>query len=324
MRAGADAVSADTAGPPGAGHKAAAGPAEYLLRRGDYAAVVTARGAALRSLTHRGRNLVVPFEADAPIPDFRGINAVPWPNRIADGRYSFDGEEHQLPVNEAERGCALHGLAFDREWALRENGENAVAFVLELGPVAGYPFRLGMEVSYLLDDGGLTWGLRALNTGAVAAPYGACPHPYLTAGPSRLDDWTLEFAADTFLEVTPDRLLPLGARPVEGSAFDFHRPRRIGQTRIDHAFSGISFDSSGTARLLLRDPAGTGVAMEWDAACPWLQLHTADKEAPYPDRLGLAVEPMTCPPDAFNTGVDLIRLAPGASHFASWRISGLV
>jgi aldose 1-epimerase len=300
-----------------------AGPAEYVLRRGDYTAVVTARGAALRSLTHQGRDLVVPFDAGAPLPDSRGINAVPWPNRIADGRYSFGGAEYQLPVNEPERGCALHGLAFDADWAVREHQENSVVLVLDLGPAPGYPFRLRLEACYRLDDGGLVWGLRALNTGDATAPYGACPHPYLMAGPSPLDEWTLEVAADTFLEVTPDRLLPLGARRVEGSDFDFRRPRRIGAVRIDHAFSDLGFDGAGSARLVLRDPAGTGVAMEWDTVCHWLQLHTADKEAAGPTRLGLAVEPMTCPPDAFNSGAGLVRLAPGASHSARWRIAAV-
>ena len=77
---------------------------EYEIRAGDYTAVITARGAALRQLLHRGRDLVVPFPAGGPIPDYRGIIAAPWPNRIADGRYSFDGVRYEVPVNEPERG----------------------------------------------------------------------------------------------------------------------------------------------------------------------------------------------------------------------------
>ncbi|NUP73718.1 MAG: galactose mutarotase, partial [Sinomonas sp.] len=99
---------------------------EFELRDGDYAATVTARAGALRRLTFRGRDLVVPFPQGGPIPDYRGIIAAPWPNRLADGRYTFDGAPHRVPVNEPERGCALHGLGFTRDWALADSDERSV------------------------------------------------------------------------------------------------------------------------------------------------------------------------------------------------------
>jgi aldose 1-epimerase len=135
-----------------------------------------------------------------------------------------------------------------------------------------------------------------------------------------LDKWTLELPAETFMEVTADRLLPLGTRPVAGHEFDFRTPRTIGATEIDHAFTDIAFDDDGTARMVVRDPSGTGVGMSWDRNFPWLQVHTADKPSPSPNRLGLAVEPMSCPPDAFNTGHDLVRLEPDSVHQAQWSI----
>jgi aldose 1-epimerase len=178
--------------------------------------------------------------------------------------------------------------------------------------------RIGVE--YRLSGDGLHSRVTAVNVGGTAAPYGVCPHPYLVAGPSPLNEWTLEIPAGEFLEVTPDRLLPKETRTVEGHQFDFRAPRAIGATEIDHAFTDIAFDGGGQARVLVRDPGGTGVGMSWDRTCQWLQIHTADKQPPAPNRLGLAVEPMTCPPDAFNSGVDLIRLEPGATHEASWSI----
>ncbi|NUP75238.1 MAG: aldose 1-epimerase family protein, partial [Sinomonas sp.] len=263
-------------------------------------------------------------------PDYRGIIAAPWPNRMADGRYTFDGAPHRVPVNEPERGCALHGLGFTRDWALADSDERSVTLALDLAGEGGYPFAVRLEATYALDGGaspetgGLTWEVRAVNTGERAAPYGVCPHPYLVAGESPLDAWVLELPAETLLEVTPDRLLPVGERPVAGHPFDFRATRPLGATEIDHAFTGIAFDDDGAARVTVRDPAhGTGVGMAWDRTCPWIQVHTADKEPPAPNRLGLAVEPMTCPPDAFNSGTNLIRLEPGASHTATWRIFAL-
>ncbi|WP_159708372.1 aldose 1-epimerase family protein [Arthrobacter sp. 18067] len=295
---------------------------EYTLSADGYTAVVTAHAAALRVLQFDGRDLVVPFTAGGPIPDYRGIIAAPWPNRIADGKYSFDGAAHELPINEPERATALHGLAFPLDWAWKESDAGSLTLTCTVGPTAGYPFVVELSAHYTLDDAGLHTSVTARNAADVAAPYGVCPHPYLVAGSSPLDEWVLEFSADSFLEVTPDRLLPVGTVRVDGYAFDFRSARAIGSTEIDHAFTDIAFDG-GLARLSVRDPAGTGVGMSWDESCPWLQIHTADKPAPVPGRLGLAVEPMTCPPDAFNSGTDLIRLEPGAQHTASWSIYAL-
>ncbi|ASN50851.1 aldose 1-epimerase family protein [Sinomonas sp. R1AF57] len=292
------------------------------LRAGDYAATVTGTAGALASLTYRGRDLVVPFAPGAPIPAFRGIVAAPWPNRLADGRYRAAGRDLAVPVTEPERGCALHGLALAREWDLVAHDGVTVAFALDLGPSEGYPFRLRLEVRYALSAGGLDWSVRAANVGEGRAPYGVCPHPYLVAGPSPLDSWELQVPGEAFLEVTPDRLLPLGTRTVEGHEFDFRESRTIGQTEIDHAFTRLRFDQ-GVARAVVRDPSGSGVVMEWDAGCPWVQVHTADRPAPAPSRLGVAVEPMTCPPNAFASGTDLVWLAPGEEHKTGWRIRAL-
>jgi aldose 1-epimerase len=293
---------------------------EYEIRAGEYSAVVTAQGAALRLLQFRGRDLVVPFPEGGPIPDYRGIIAAPWPNRIADGKYTFEGVEYRLPTNEVERDCALHGLVFGNDWTLKTRDESSIVLTCLVRATAGYPFTLGLIARYRVDGDGLHTSVAATNIGAKTAPYGVCPHPYLIAGPASLDEWTLEIPAGEFLDVTPDRLLPVALRTIVDHEFDFRTPRMIGAAKIDHAFTNIASDGDGRSRMVIRDPGGTGVGMEWDRSCPWLQIHTADKEHPSPNRLGLAVEPMTCPPDAFNSGQNLVRLKPGESHEAAWRI----
>lgn len=294
--------------------------ADHRIEADGYSAVFTARAGALRRLRHGDRDLVLPFPAGGPIPDFRGIIAAPWPNRIPDGRYSFDGGSHRLPVNEPERRCALHGLGLGEDWTAEARGESSLVLACTLGPAPGYPFAVRLTASYRLDGDGLHAEVTATNTGDRAAPYGICPHPYLLAGPAPLDEWTLEFSADTFLAADPERRLPLGPQPVRGHAFNFRTPRPIGATKIDNAFTGLGFDDAGRARLTVRDPGGNGVGMSWDRSLPWLQLFTGDTEPPATGRAGLAVEPMSCPPDAFNSGQDLVRLEPGASHRASWSI----
>lgn len=292
---------------------------EHSIASGPYTALVTTRGGALRELRHHGRDLVVGFGPEGRIPDYRGVMCVPWPNRLADGRYTYAGKDFEAAINEPERGSALHGLATGMNWELRQAAADSVVLACRVGAGRHYPSDLEVSVTYSLGPGGLRSTVSTVNVGQAAAPYGVCPHPYLVAGQGKLDDWTLELAAHDFLEVTPDRLLPTGMKSVEGHAFDFRSPRQLGSLKIDHAFTGISRDEQGLARVRVQDPAGTGVELEWGAEWPWVQIHTADKPVG-PDRLGLAVEPMTCPPDAFNSGTDLVHLKPGESHAASWII----
>ena len=298
-------------------------PVEWQIAGFGYVAVITEAGATLRELTCDGRALVVGFDRDAGMIAYRGALCAPWPNRIADGRYRVDGQVHQLPVNEPSRDCALHGLVFDQQWSLVGHEPGAVTLAMTLHGGAGYPFRLSLQVRYEITASGLATQVTATNVGEGVAPYGVCPHPYLRAGESPLSDWSLTLPAREVLDVTPDRLLPIGLRAVAAGAFDFREGRPLGQTEIDHAFTGIARDAAGSATVELREPSGQGVALTFGAELPWLQIHTADRPAPGRTRIGLAVEPMTCPPDAFNSGTDLVRLAPGARHSAAWRIHAL-
>ena len=100
-------------------------------------------------------------------------------------------------------------------------------------------------------------------------------------------------------------------------------PRRIGDLFIDHAFTGLQRDTAGLARVEVRAGDGHGVALTWDTVCPWVQLHTGDRPEPEWNRAGLAAEPMTCPPDAFNSGTGLVVLQPGEQHEAAGRIAAV-
>jgi aldose 1-epimerase len=299
---------------------------QYELVHGDYTARVASVGASLAELRHRGRDLVIAFSADEVRPDFRGASLAPWPNRVADGRYTFGGTPQQLALTEAERRTALHGLVAWLDFGAIEQTRSRVTLGGTIVAQQGYPHRVDVEVVYELTDTGLFWSITGVNTGPDAAPWGAGPHPYLVAGPGRVDDWSLLLPADRVLEVDPERLLPVrvaDVAEVEGGSMDFREERRIADTFLDHAFTALRRDGAGRASVEVRTPDGSGVAVSFDAACPWVQVHTADKPVPDGGRHGLAVEPMTCPPDAFNSGTDLVTLEAGASHTASWTIAAL-
>jgi aldose 1-epimerase len=306
--------------------------AQHTLRSGDYEAVIASVGASLRSLTHRGRDLVVPFRADEVRPGYRGVTLVPWPNRVVDGRYTDAGVAHQLPLTEPARGHALHGLGVWLDWVAVDSGPAHVTLETVLQPQTGYPWRLLVRTEFTLDADGLTQTVTAVNESGTPAPYGTGPHPYLVAGDGTVDDWTLELPAADVLQATPDRLIPttvVAAASVDADRFDYREPRRIGAAEIDHAYTGLLRDADGFATVRLTAADGTGVAMTWDTSCPWVQVHTADQVPGAPaHRVGLAVEPMTCAPDAFNAGeypydAGLQHIAPGASSSAGWRISAI-
>ena len=280
--------------------------AQFELRRGRQRLVVTEIGAGVRSWTVGGQELLADFSAGEYDATFAGRVLVPWPNRVRDGRYTLDGVEHRLELSEPERGNALHGLVLQSRWRGVRTSARRVSLSYALAPRAGYPFELALAVSYELASGGIVMTLHATNVGAEPAPFGAGFHPYLTPGTSQVDDAVLEIPAGTRVPVD-ERLLPSGApAPVDGTELDFRSPRRLGALRLDACFGDLGRSPAGVARVRIGTRAGAGQLTVWmDERFRFVQVFTADA--------AIAVEPMTCAPDAFNTGDGLVVLEPGAS-----------
>ena len=300
------------------------GGRELVLEAADYEAVVTEVGGGLRQLRYAGHDLVRSYPVDAVRPRYSGTVLAPWPNRIGDGAYDFGGEHHQLPLTEPERGNALHGLVLWDRFEVVASSTGSATLRDRLVPRVGYPFQVEVEVTYELGEGGLVTTVRGRNTGTRPAPWGTAAHPYLRAGTDMVDGCELVVPAAEVLEVTPDRLLPVGVAPAADQGLDFRVARRIGDTFVDHAFTGLEPDADGLVRVRLTSGVATTVC-SWDpTVLPWVQVHTADTPddvAAGTHRTGLAVEPMTCAPDAFRTGQDLVVLPPGGEHRASWTLS---
>jgi aldose 1-epimerase len=297
------------------------GGREQRLRHGDYTAVVTEVGGGLRLFRHGDRDLVLGYGEDEVRPRYRGALLAPWPNRVVDGRWAFEGREHQLALTEPDRGHALHGLVCWSRFELRERGPSAVLVSHRLVPQQGYPFEVEVAARYELGDDGLTCTMTLTNLGTGRAPVGFGPHPYLRAGDPPVDGWTLEVPADRVMTATPDRLIPVDVVSVDDADLDFRTPRRVGATEVDHAFTGLRPAQDGRVAVRVRSPDGGGVECAWDAATlPWVQVHTADLPPPEESRQAMAVEPMTCPPDALRSGTDLLVLEPGQSTSGAWTI----
>jgi aldose 1-epimerase len=293
---------------------------EVEIAAADQWAVVAGAGGGLRAYAAGGRELIDGYPPGGPITSGRGQVLIPWPNRLEDGAYEFDGHRHQLALTEPERGNAIHGLVRDAVWTVGERESHRVVMEHVLDPQPGYPFTLSLAVEYALSEAGLHVRTTATNSGPDACPFGSGQHPYLTLGTPTVDPLILCAPGRTVLR-EDERGIPVGREPVEGTEYDFSRPRAIGATSFDDAFTDLDRGMDGRARVELRDPASrAGLTLWVDETYSYLQLFTGD---PLPDvsRRSLAVEPMTCPPNAFRTGEDLVRLEPGATLTSAWGIT---
>jgi aldose 1-epimerase len=300
-------------------HPSAPSGRQFEIRHGDQVAIVTEVGATLRQYRIDDRPILDGFEVDEVCAAGRGQHLVPWPNRIRDGRYRHDGKDQQLALTEPANRNAIHGLARWANWRPTTTEPNRVAMSLDLHPQPGWPGTIAVTVDVALGDDGLTVTTTAQNTGATALPYGTGAHPYLTLGADQVDGHTVSVPASRYA-APDDRGIPNNPQPVDGTAYDFRVGRPIGDLVLDTAYTDIQLDGDGRWRVKVSE-SGSAVTLWGDAAYSWLQLFTGDTLPVGQARHGLAVEPMTCGPDAFNTGAGLVTLQPGDTHRAQWGIS---
>jgi aldose 1-epimerase len=294
---------------------------QFVLTLGDQRATVTEVGAGLRTYTVADRDVIDGYGEDEMCSLGRGQLLLPWPNRIEDGQYEFAGTVHQTPLTEPSRHNALHGLTRWVNWTALEQAPDRVLMSLVLHPQEGYPFALRFDVEYHLSASGLTIKTTATNVGTQTAPYGTGHHPYVSVG-TLIDQALLKIPALMRLEAN-DRLIPTGRLlTTKGTAYDFLELRPIGSLSMDTAFAALLPDSDGLVRVHLQAPGGDrGVSLWMEPIYRFLMVYTPDAIPQASGRRrSIAIEPMTCAPNAFRSGDGLIVLQPGASTSATWGI----
>jgi galactose mutarotase-like enzyme len=295
---------------------------QWRIGYGRQEVIVCEVGATLRTYSVREHPVVDGFGVDEWSHSGRGQILAPWPNRLADGRYEFNGVRAQAALDEPERRNAIHGLVRWMPWTLQTRHQNQLSLRLQLHPTPGYPFSLLLDVEYHLGRDGLTVTTTARSFEEGPIPFGLGFHPYLTAGPETVDGAILRVPAHHTLDLD-DRGLPTGAlTPVAGTERDFTTGRFLGPLALDTAYTTLDREPDGTARATIDAPGGARGATLWvDAAFPYLMVYTGDT---LPEqqrrRRAVAIEPMTCPPNALRTGKDVIDLQPGQEWTARWGI----
>lgn len=294
--------------------------AQWTIAAEGHEAVVVEVGGGLRHYRWQGVDYVAGYGDDELPPGCAGQILAPWPNRIRDGRYSFGDRQFQLSITEPIRNNAIHGLVNWQPWTLAEQAPDAVTIECAMPAQPGYPWPLHLRAHWQVGAGGLRVTHSVTNVSREPCPFGFSVHPYLTLPGVRADDMLLHVPARSRVLVD-GRLLPIGAQKVSGTEFDFTEPRRIGSTVLDTAFGDVERDSTGGSTVELSVPAGDRVAIWGDQQFGWWQVFSSDTLTGDRFRKAVAIEPMTCPPDAFRSGRGLIVLEPGQTWTGSWGIT---
>jgi aldose 1-epimerase len=285
--------------------------------RGLSRAILTEVGGGLRFLSVGDVQLIETFpETDTP-PLGAGSVLVPWPNRVEDGVWRWNGVRQQLDLSEPDKHNAIHGLLRHTAYDVRERTDDAISLAATVFPQHGYPFQLDTVVRYQLEDDGITVTHDITNISAEPAPVAIGAHPYFRIDDVPTAELTLSIAAATHFEVDA-RLNPIREVPVESTEYDFRGGRLVDELRLDDGFGGVEFHD-GIARHTLRSPDGRMLTLWQDASFGYVQAFTTRT---FPGReLAIAIEPMTAPANAFNSGDGVRWLGPDQSWSASWGVT---
>lgn len=292
---------------------------QFVVRRGAAIVKVGQVAAVLREFSVDGVHFTETWDDDLVAPMGCGLVLVPWPNRVAGGKWTYQGQTLQLDITEPSRGNAIHGLLRNAAYELVSQTEDALTLGASIYPQHGYPFTLDVRVTYALTDDGLKVSYHLTNAGPAAAPFGIGAHPYLRVGAHPAADLTLTVAADTHA-VVDELMIPVARESVDGTHVDLRSGVRVGDIKTDAALTDLAV-VGGKSEHRLSAPDGTAVVLWADEVFGWAQVYSPDT-FPGPGqpetRVAVAVEPMTCAVNAFNSGDGLLWLEPASSWSASW------
>jgi aldose 1-epimerase len=278
-------------------------PVECYTLAGNIEVTVLTLGATLNSVNVDGTNVTLGHDSVAGYLDhigYRGATVGRCANRIANGRFTLDGVEHRLSVNEAPN--TLHGGVdgFNRRlWSARVDGEDVVMELTSPDGDQGFPGTLHVEVRYAVSGSELRLDYRAVTDRATVV--NLTSHAYWNlAGGGPIDDHELQVDASRYTPVDAT-LIPTGAvADVAGTSLDFTRPRPLGPEVYDENF----VLDEGSARLF--DPA-SGRTLELVTTQPGLQVFTGD-------RGGVALETQAFPDAPNQPAFPSTVLRPGEEY----------
>ncbi|MGH3691284.1 MAG: aldose 1-epimerase family protein [Microbacterium sp.] len=287
---------------------------QIVLKLGDVTAQIAQVGASLRALRIGGVDLVPPYPESSPTPACSGVVLAPWPNRVRDGAWDDAGTTRQLAITEPKLRNASHGLLRFTSYEIAQT-ETAAVLRATIVPQTGYPYLIETSVTYTLTADGIDVAHSLTNRSATSAPVALGTHPFVTIGDVDPNELVLRVPAETAYE-TDDRMLPTGTRPADAA---LRAGVRLGDVELDTGFTGLARDADGLVRHSLTAPDGRRVTLWQGEGFDYVQVYTTPT---YPGQsLAVAIEPMTAPADALNSGLGIRRLAPEETWTLHWGIT---
>jgi aldose 1-epimerase len=291
----------------------------YSLDTEEYLSIIPLLGANTNELVLKKDGTLHKILAGETTPEklranawHNGAHLLPYPNRIKNGSYIFNNQRYQLPINLVKQNHSIHGLLYCQEFHLTRThtDEKTARVTLEYHykkNEMGYPFSFSTSITYDLSDKGLMCSTHVANTGKKSLPLGDGWHPYFTFG-SQIDALTLQLPSGEILEDDKHQIPTGNIIPFER----FLQPTTIGKRELDSCFV-LSINQSINRSKLIDHSQNLTIEIWQDTGLNkynYLQVYIP------PDRTSIALEPMTCPANAFNSGQDLIVLEPGECYYS--------
>jgi len=297
------------------------GASDLTIRHSAEAGALTASvnplGGGLRKLDLDGVDFVETYPPGEPAAFRAGAVLFPWPDRVRGGRWSQGDVQHQLAVNEPAYDNANHGLVLNTHFTVDRHASDEVTLSTSVKGRPGYPFAVHIRLTYRLSDDGLTITTVISNRSTRLAPVGLGAHPYLKVGDVPTAELTVRIPAENWFPLDA-QFIPSEPVPVAGTAVDFRAGRRLGSDLLHVAFGDVTFDG-GRTTYSLAAPDGRLVELWADDNFGYVKLYMCPA---FGDGAGshraVAIEPMTCAVDAFNSGRGLRWLAPHETWRLSW------
>ena len=306
----------------------------FFAATGEYVALLPEVGGTVHQLTLRSARDATQLHTllnNEPVPEFlpsssmfRGARLIPWPNRIPNGTFIFDGTSYRVPINDMPHNMSIHGLLYKRNMTVVSQSISPTQASLELsfdfGSAAtrdsGYPFPVMIKIVYALTAQGefIATTTATLNGPAdSSAPFGDGWHPYFVLAAGSTNALFARVPATTEVQLDKAQLplpgvptQPFTRIPADGSLLRLYDldvclvvdpartvTRRIGASDVRVAETVLSHPDTRLEVVVFQEAA----------SYPYVQLFTQWNE--------VAIEPVTAPANAFNTGVGLIKLQPG-------------
>lgn len=293
---------------------------QYSIHFGDYSAVITELGAGLRSLRYQDNDILASYDENDLVPCSNGAVLVPFPNRVEDAEYTFEGRHYSMPIDEHARHNAIHGYGYRYYWQLKNLTESSVSLSWRVPALRAYPFDVEVTVSYTLDEQGLTMDVEACNHDSINAPWAFGIHPWLANGFNNRGDQiqidngkcTLSIPCKTHVRVN-DRLIPTGEE-IATNNYDLSSGISLDGQAFDDAWCDVILDKDECSTAVFTRPDGIQVSLWADKTITAWQVCTGTGFDASFRPAGVAVEPMTAYANAFRSGKDLITLTPGQSY----------